>query len=73
VAVSWVGGIFQDAMGFLQAAGVVEFSQGGEGASDYFLSGVHDPLERLPLCSRAAPEPHTDAVCQDALNRAPIE
>ena len=73
MAVTGVGGVFQDVVGFLETAGVVQFSQRGEGASYDLLGKVYDPLKCLPLCGCAALEPHTSAVCEDAFDGAPIE
>ena len=73
MAVTGVGGVFQDVVGFLETAGVVQFSQRGEGASYDLLGRVYDPLKCLPFCGRAALEPHASAVCEDAFDGAPIE
>ena len=37
------------------------------------MGGVDYSLERCPLRCCAAPEPHVDAVREDALDRAPVE
>ena len=70
---SWVRRVLHDALGFPETAGAVQVSQGGEGASDDLLGGVYDSLERCPLRCCAAPEPHIDAVREDALDRASVE
>ena len=70
---SGVEGVFHNVLGFSKTACAVQVSQGGEGTSDDLLGGVYDPLERCPLCYCAAPEPHTDAVGHDTLDRASVE
>ena len=77
VSVSGVGWVFQDTVRFPETSRAVQVLQGGEGgirgATNDVLSGVHDSLERLPLCSCATPKPHTSAVCEDTLDGASIE
>ena len=57
----------EDMESFPETAGTVQIFQGGEGAADNLLGCGDDPLERYPVCSCAAGEPHTDAVGQHAL------
>lgn len=65
--------IFQDALGFSEAAGTVKIFQGGERVSDQLLGSGDEPPKRLLLCRCAAGEPHTDVVCEYALYGEEIE
>lgn len=65
--------IFQDTLGFSEAAGIVKIFQGGERVSDQLLGSDDEPLKHLLLCRCAAGEPHTDVVCEYALYGEAIE
>lgn len=42
-------------------------------SADDLLGRMNDPLERFPLCYCTPGVPHTDAICQGALYRAPMK
>lgn len=65
--------IFQDALGFSEAAGIVKIFQEGERVSDQLLGSDDEPLKHLLLCRCAAGELHTDVVCEYALYGEAIE
>ena len=73
VSMAWVVWVVADLGGLPVTAGAVDVFQGGEGAADDPLCCFHNTLEGQPLRYRAAREPHTDAVGENALHRAAVE
>ncbi len=65
--------ILENFLSFQEAAGTVYFFHRGERTTDYLLGCGDDPLESLLFCSSAARISHTNAVCQNPLNRATVK
>lgn len=66
-------GVCNDFFHLLQVAVLANGFDGSEGGANNLLSSSHHSLECLEVHDSAALMPNGDAVCEDALDCAPIE